>query len=118
MPLKFLCDENLPNGFIFGLAELGHDVKRLSPGTSDTKVATCAKRDKRILLTLDGDFANILAYPPGRYLGIIRFKLELPTVENLFAGLSEALDRFPGANNIKGKLIIISSGSLRVWGED
>ena len=40
-------------------------------GADDSALATASRSEGRILVTLDLDFANIRAYPPADYAGII-----------------------------------------------
>ena len=75
MPLRILCDENIPGAVITSLQECGFTVARVKPGSNDSEIAYQGKREKYIILTLDSDFSNILAYPPGDFFGIIRIKI-------------------------------------------
>ena len=73
--MKFKTDENLPLEAATTLRELGFDVEtvwdeRLS-GAADATVASRLAQEARVLITLDLDFANIRAYPPERYAGIV-----------------------------------------------
>ena len=73
--MQFKIDENLPSEVDQILRDAGHDAisvldQRLG-GYPDTDVATVCKVELRILITLDTDFGNILAYPPNDYPGII-----------------------------------------------
>ena len=45
-------------------------LKRDCRGPDDS-VASAARLEQRVIVTLDTDFGNILAYPPAEYAGII-----------------------------------------------
>jgi predicted nuclease of predicted toxin-antitoxin system len=74
MPLRFKLDENLPGRVEPVLRGLGHDVETaLSEGLAgapDSAILAACSAEDRILITLDLDFADIRAYPPGSHLGI------------------------------------------------
>jgi len=79
MPLRFFADHCIPNSIIHELQDVGHSVLRLKDRipivSSDSKVLGTAQELDAILLSLNGDFANILSYPPDRYKGIIAFQV-------------------------------------------
>jgi predicted nuclease of predicted toxin-antitoxin system len=73
--VKFKTDENLPLEAASTLRDCGFDVETVQDeslsGADDRTIATYARGEGRILLPLDLDFANIRAYPPDEYSGII-----------------------------------------------
>ncbi len=77
--MRFKTDENLSLDVAELLKRQGHDAENvwqeLLSGTPDTNLILVCQQERRILLTLDTDFANILAYPPRDYFGIIVFRL-------------------------------------------
>lgn len=76
-----------------------------------------ARREKAVILTFDSDFANILAYPPGRYYGIIRIAIEPPFIQTITERIRYVFRAFPSAASLCGKLIILEAGAVRVWDE-
>ena len=73
--MKLKIDENLPNecAEILRAAEFEADTvtdERLT-GAGDSEIALRSQAEDRVLVTLDMDFANIRAYPPAEYAGII-----------------------------------------------
>ena len=116
MPLKLLCDENVPRAIGGALEVLGCDVSRAESGAPDSRVAIRAKLEKRILLTFDSDFSNILAYPPPRYYGIIRIRIEPPFIEVVVSALRMVFAKFKTQKDFRGRLIIVGATSFRVWG--
>ena len=78
--MNFKIDENLPKEICRFFQEEGHDAltvldERLG-GHPDCEIANVCKKEFRILITLDTDFSNILAYPPRQYSGIIVFRTD------------------------------------------
>ena len=74
MTLRFKLDENLPRKVEFALRDLGHDVETalsegLAGATDPALLAACTAED-RVFVTLDLDFADIRAYPPGSHRGV------------------------------------------------
>lgn len=73
-------DENLPAEAAAALRECGFDAETVwdesLAGSDDEGIAARVRSEGRILLTLDLDFANIRAYPPDQYPGIIVLRLK------------------------------------------
>lgn len=73
--MKLKIDENLPQEAADLLNEAGFDAHTVDgenlSGSGDGTIASVTREEHRILVTLDMDFANIRAYPPGEYSGII-----------------------------------------------
>lgn len=73
--MDFKVDENLPAEACQILSAAGHDavsvLDQKMGGSPDINIAEICKRESRALITLDTGFANILAYPPTRFPGII-----------------------------------------------
>lgn len=71
--MKFLADINIPQSIIKELTRLQHDVldsKKNLLMASDTELIALAKKEKRIILTLDKDFITLTQYP----------KYQVPTI--------------------------------------
>ena len=76
--LKFKIDENLPAEFAAILREAGFDAATVAEealsGATDTMPPERCRTETRVLLTLDLDFANVQAHPPGTNAGIMVFR--------------------------------------------
>ena len=82
-------------------------------GAKDEIVATASRSEGRILLTLDLDFANIWAYPPGEHTGIIVLRVkrqDKPTVLAYVRRLATALKH----RNPSGELWIVEGNRIRL----
>jgi predicted nuclease of predicted toxin-antitoxin system len=115
--MQFKIDENLPNELSDLLQQAGHDAttvlgQRLG-GQADSTIASVCQKEARILVTLDTDFANIQAYPPERYHGLIVLRLRrqdkphvLSVVQRLLALLS--------TERLQGRLWIVEEERTRI----
>src|ERR1035438_145478 len=78
--MKFKVDENLPIEVAVALREAGHDAMSVVDqglgGRADASVAEVCRREGRSLVTLDVDFANVQAYPPRDYAGLLVLRLQ------------------------------------------
>ena len=79
MALRFLADHCVGNLVIQSLRNAGHEVIRLRdvirPETSDLIVIAKTQELEAILLSLNGDFADIVTYPPKEYRGIVALQI-------------------------------------------
>ena len=73
-PLRFFADHCIANSVVESLQRNGHDLIRLGDilptSAPDIEVIRAAPSERAILLTLNGDFADIVAYPPADYGGV------------------------------------------------
>jgi len=79
MGMRFKIDENLPFEVATLLCEASHDAstvfgQQLS-GSGDPNVAAVCRAERRALVTLDTDFADIRTYPPAQYAGLVVLRL-------------------------------------------
>jgi len=120
MTLRFLADHCISNSIIQSLRNAQHEVVRLKDvlpvESPDAIVIVKAQELDAILLSLNGDFADIVVYPPGYYNGIIALKMRnhpefLP---QLLAQLGTYLKLHPAAGHYKGKLFVVESGRIRI----
>ena len=69
--MKFKIDENLPTELAGLLQQKGHDaisvVEQELGGKPDTAIASVCQNEKRALVTLDKDFADIRHYSPREF---------------------------------------------------
>jgi predicted nuclease of predicted toxin-antitoxin system len=115
--VRFKIDENLPSEFADLLRSAGHDAETVLDeglgGQSDATISKVCSEEKRVLVTLDLDFSNVRAYPPGEYCGLIVFRLrrqDTPYVLNVFRQTIDLLEREP----IDGLLWIVEENRVRV----
>ncbi len=79
MSLRFFADHCVSNLIIHSLESAGHQVLRLKDHlpveSPDSAVIAKAQELDAILLSLNGDFADIVAYPPGQFQGIFALQV-------------------------------------------
>jgi predicted nuclease of predicted toxin-antitoxin system len=78
--MKFKIDENLPVEIAILLIEKGHNATTVYQenlnGAPDSDISIVCQKEKRTLVTLDTDFADIHAYPPQDFPGLIILRLK------------------------------------------
>jgi predicted nuclease of predicted toxin-antitoxin system len=115
--MRFKTDENLPASVVNVLRNAGHDVhtvvdERLA-GATDDVVLAAATQEQRAFLTLDKDFADIRAYPPADYAGIVVLRAGDQSAANIRALVSRLLPLIQ-AGGLTGKLWIVDTRRVRV----
>ena len=80
--MKFLADINIPQSAIKALHSLGHDIKdgkKHFLESPDSDLVRAARKEKRIILTLDKDFITLTQFPKYQVATIvIRLKNQNP----------------------------------------
>lgn len=105
--MKFIADENLGIKVPKFLQSLGFDiisVKLLIPGKLDQDVLALANKEKRILITLDKDFGELVFKEKLIHFGVILLRLKDESVENKKKVLLKLLQ---SRKNLKGKFTVI-----------
>jgi predicted nuclease of predicted toxin-antitoxin system len=120
MALKFFADQCVPNLVTEALRDAGHEVLRLRdhirPDSPDPAVIATAQELGALLISLDGDFADIVTYPPSRYKGIIALQVRghPEALPQLVSRLRAYLLEHPEMSHYTGKLFLIESHRIRV----
>jgi predicted nuclease of predicted toxin-antitoxin system len=98
--VKFKVDENLPATVTQLLRQAGHDALSIIDqnlgGESDLMIATICRQEKRAIVTLDMDFADIRTYPPDKHAGIIVLRLrkqDIPSITAVVKRILAVLER-------------------------
>jgi len=105
--MKFLVDENVKLRLTKMLVAAGHDVKLAKKGSPDKEIGKVAKKESRIIITHDNDFALPNLFVAKNYAGIILIKVLPPTFEKISAALKNLLCQMKTARDFKGKLIVL-----------
>jgi len=120
MGLRFFADHCIPNSIIKGLLDAGHEVFRLKDHipieSPDPIVIATAQKLDSILISLDGDFADKLNYPPANHNGITAFQVRNhpEIIPQLMARLINYLSSYPDRGAHKGKLILVEVNRVRI----
>ncbi len=115
--IRIKVDENLPIEVARRLNDAGHDalsvLDQKMGGASDEEIAGVCRDEGRILITLDGGFSDIRAYPPKENPGFIVFRLRRMNkahVLEMVGRVTEAL----GLEEINGRLWIVDESRIRI----
>jgi predicted nuclease of predicted toxin-antitoxin system len=119
--MLFKVDENLPVDLAQLLSELGHDTKtvkdQLLRGANDRVLLERCDEEKRTLVTLDIDFSDIRAYPPGDHEGIIVLRIGNQSKKHVLQVFKRILPLI-AQEPIKGRLWIVEENAVRIRGEE
>ena len=78
MSLRFFTDHCVPNSVIQTLRAAGHEIfilkEHILKDSEDVVVITKAQELNAILLSLNGDFADIVTYPPLNTKALSRYR--------------------------------------------
>lgn len=120
MSLRLFMDQCVPRSVTESLLNAGHAVdllrNHLPINAKDPDVIACAQSLEAVLVTLNGDFADIINYPPADFGGIIALQVKnhpesLPAIiMRLLTYLGEHSDR----EHYVGKLLLVEAHRIRI----
>ena len=120
MSLRFFSDQCVPTEITDTLRRHGHQVTLLREvlpiRSPDPVVITKARELGAVLVSLNGDFADIVAYPPASYLGIVAIQLHNhpEIIPQLMERLVAFLDGHPDQEYYRGKLLLVEVHRMRI----
>jgi predicted nuclease of predicted toxin-antitoxin system len=113
---NFKTGENLPVEAAALLKQHGIDAATVLDqklgGRPDSDVAAVCKSEGRAVLTLDLDFANIDAYPPAEYPGIVVLRLARQDKAEVLRVLASLVPHLVGVD-LSGRLWIVEATRIR-----
>jgi predicted nuclease of predicted toxin-antitoxin system len=115
--VRVKIDENLSWEVAEDLRAAGHDADTVHDeglvGGVDPTVLARAKADHRVLVTLDKGIADVRAYPPDQYAGIVLLR---PPSTGRLALRAFARSHLPGVliGDLTGRLVVVTEGSIRI----
>ena len=120
--MKFKLDENFGNRTEKLFAAAGHDVRTIRQqalqGCSDDHLCNVCCSEKRCLVTLDLDFADVTRFPPEEANGMVVIRIPRnPTItllEQLIAQFLRAVQEM----SVAGDLWIVEPGRIRIHQKD
>ena len=119
MSLRFFADHCVPGSVIQMLQEAGHEVIGLRDhiplDSSDRLVILKAQELDAILLSLNGDFADIVTYPPAKYKGIVALQVRNHSeiIPQLLERLRVYLSAHDDMEHYLGRLLIAETHRIR-----
>jgi predicted nuclease of predicted toxin-antitoxin system len=115
--LSFKLDENVPIEAAEQIRSFGHDCHTVYDeslaGTSDPTIALACARERRTLITLDLDFADVRTYPPGSHSGIIVLRPRSPDRDSCFRLIARLLP-IVTSEPVGGNLWIVDDDRVRM----
>ena len=120
MALRLFADHCISNFIIQVLRDAGHDVFRLADhvpkDSADLDVISKAQELDSILVSLNGDFADIVTYPPSKYKGIIALQVRNhpEVIPQLLEKLKEFVTAHPKDSEYLGKLLLVEAHRIRI----
>ena len=115
--MRFLADMGISKRSVDWLRSRGHDIIHLSEQglqcMLDVDVFKKAKGEKRIILTMDLDFGQIVAASKTTSPSVVVFRLSNERSENINKRLEELLSKC--SNDMReGSIISVSDNNIRV----
>ena len=118
--MKLLLDHCVPNRVAVLLATAGHELVRLREclptDASDPVVIGKAADLDAVLVSLNGDFADITTYAPADHRGIVALQVRnrpetvAPIMERLIAYFGQRPER----RDMDGKLLLVEAHRIRI----
>ena len=120
MKLRLFADQCVPLEIVLVLRDQGHEVlllrDHLPIRSIDPLVIAKAQELDCLFLSLNGDFSDIVTYPPSRYGGILALQLHNhpEIIPPLVAHLGRYLDSQTDREFFRGKLFIVEVHRIRI----
>lgn len=115
--MRFKTDENLPIEVTGLLRQYGHDassvIEQQLAGHPDLDVARVCQAEKRTLVTLDLDFADMRAYPPSLYSGLVVLRPGMQTIPAILRLVEQMVQLF-ASEELDGRLWIVEERRVRI----
>lgn len=115
--MRFKLDENLPRRAQATLAAPGWDVQTVYQeglaAATDAEVQAACEQERRVLVTLDTDFADTRRYDPAKSPGVIVLRPGNQSIQACLDCLDVAV-RALGSETIEASLWIVEPGRVRI----
>jgi len=120
MSLRFFADHCISRSIIQSLKEEGYDVfwlkDHIPVDSPDEVVISKAQELDSVLISLNGDFSDIVRYFPAKYKGIISLQVRNhpEVIPSLLTVLKRYLSKHPDMEYYSGKLFLVEAHRIRV----
>lgn len=115
--MKFKIDENLPHELLADFRRAGYDAETVEgeglTGASDPLLLETARKEGRVFLTLDKGIADVRAYPPERFPGIVLFRPSASGRARVRGLVRRFLSRL-GHVDLAGRLAVVTERNVRL----
>lgn len=112
--LKFLADECCDAGLVASLRKEGHDVLYIfetAPGVPDEVVLEQAYREKRLLLTEDKDFGELVYHLKKPAAGIVLIRIRVEERNIKWPRLKKLIESY--GDRLPGHLVVLAAEKFR-----
>jgi predicted nuclease of predicted toxin-antitoxin system len=113
--MRFLLDENAPLRLIGHLRSLGHDVRSIAQdyqtALDDRVVLQIARRERRILITGDRDFGELIFRQHLPHAGVLYFRLRNTQLPTWIARLEVVLRDYADQLHL---YVVVTEGDVRL----
>ncbi len=122
MSLRFFTDHCVPTSVTEALQGSGHEVlilkQHIPKNSHDADVIAKAQEIDAILVSLNGDFSDIVTYPPAKFQGIIALQVRNhpEAIPSILRRLTNYLSANPDQQHYKGRLLLVESHRIRIRG--
>jgi predicted nuclease of predicted toxin-antitoxin system len=113
--VRFLADENCDSEIVRSLQRDGHDVlsvSDISPRAEDAEVIELAVRDKRILLTEDKDFGQLVYAHGAKGLGVIFLRYPISARRQIASDIMQLVKQH--GDKLVGRFVTVQPGRVRI----
>ena len=113
--MRFLVDECVISAITQYLRNDGHDVlavAEITPRAEDTDILSWAVREKRIVVTNDKDFGELVFRSGQTHQGVILFRLRDESVSNQLRVVASLLSRH--SNRLSGYFVVVTDSDVRI----
>ncbi|MDD4062325.1 MAG: DUF5615 family PIN-like protein [Candidatus Pacebacteria bacterium] len=110
-----LLDENIGVSVAIYLRKMGWDVVSVLDGFSgitDNQVLSWAKRENRVIVTLDQDFGVLVFKNSNRHVGILLLKLKKESSKKILTVIVKVLELH--GDKLKNNFIVASEYQIRM----
>ena len=112
---SFLVDESSGKKLAIFLNKSGYDttfVGDLNPGASDKEVLTLADKEKRILVTNDKDFGELIFRLGLSSSGVILLRLTLDTPKSRYEHILHLIKNY--SQKLHSHFFVVTEGKVRI----
>jgi predicted nuclease of predicted toxin-antitoxin system len=112
--MRFLADESCDFRVIRALRAAGHDITAVietMPGTDDAAVINVAKSERRIFLTEDRDFGQLVYAAAVETSGVVLLRFPSALRANLPALVVDIVAKHGAA--LSGRFVVVEPGRIR-----
>ena len=113
-PLRFIADMGVARGVTQWLRSQGNDVTHLSEERLthmvDSEVFAKAAAERRVILTFDLDFGEILAFSQGRSVSVVIFRLHNTRTAHVIERLQSVLRAPNHSQQLPGRAPVFKGG--------